>query len=109
VNDFETVRKVLVSTAEAYGPPEGAYVEGFAALDRIEAEVERLRAARLRAALERIAQRDPGPPEHNDSTFGQAMEYAESLKAIARAALAREEAEEGDPGLLETVRLTKQL
>jgi len=38
MNDIETIRKVLVSTAEAYGPPEGAYVEGFAALDRIEAE-----------------------------------------------------------------------
>ena len=46
MNDFETVRKSLVATAEAYGPPEGTYVEAFAALDRIEAEVERLREQR---------------------------------------------------------------
>jgi hypothetical protein len=65
VNDFETVRKDLPNHL---GPPS----PGFAALDRIEAEVDRLKAQvkelveqrtnalrgveQLRTALERIAQ-----------------------------------------------------
>ena len=73
VNDFETVREALsdylgsLPSAEDWTTPEDDVINAAnAALDRIEAEVER-----LRAALEQI--------EH---AFGR----------IARAALAKEEA-----------------
>ena len=116
MNDFETVREALsdylgsLPSAEDWTTPEDDVINAAnAALDRIEAEVERLRTEaganrllfeaaqkelelqvaeveRLRAALERIA-------EQTRWTTDVARSQVLSTKqAIARAALAKEEA-----------------
>ena len=113
VNDFETVRQALDALA-SYSGSEGidfGVAEERAALDRIEAEVERLRAtaqenkwyaerhaeqagradgevARLRLALEQIAT----PPYQWDSEESRDSREVRLRIRIARAALAKEEA-----------------
>ena len=79
MNDFETVRKGL----------EAAGLNGMAgahALDRIEAEVERLRAALEWQRAEATRQADNLPPEWN----GTIKQGLRALAESARAALAKD-------------------
>ena len=43
--DIEKVRQVLIETATAYGPPKGAYVLAFNALDRLSSRMKKLEEA----------------------------------------------------------------